>query len=445
MNSRKLIAGLLLTALAIGTAWLLLPADIGRDNRDSTASGLVPPEWTQQELDMILSLSLRNLPPLPVSVSNRYADSEAAAKLGQLLFFDPRLSSNGEVSCATCHQPGRDFSDGLPVGVGIAPVARHTMSLIGAGYSPWLFWDGRADSLWSQALGPLEDASEHGGTRTQYAHVIAEHYRDDYSAIFGETTDLEVVASLPAAAGPLGSVEQLTAWEQMTGRQQDAVNRVFANIGKAMEAYQRRLLPAESRFDAFARALAAGDRKQAEQLLSATEQHGLKLFVGTADCTHCHNGPLLSNNDFHNTAVATASEQTLGEGRARGVHRVRRSEFNCLGAYSDALPEDCGELQFVKDRGLELMSAFRTPGLRNVARTAPYMHNGRFATLSEVVDHYATAPDSVLGRSELLPLQLSDEQKSQLVAFLETLDEDIAAAHSAWRQPPPVGVRTALN
>lgn len=392
------------------------------------------PEWSAPEVAIIQSLSIANLPALPRSESNRYADNEQAARFGQKLFFEKRLSSNGQVSCATCHQPERDFTDGLRVGVGVAPVGRHTMSLIGVSYSPWLFWDGRADSLWSQALGPLEDASEHGGTRTQYAQLVAKYYRAEYEAVFGSTTELERISELSASGGPLGNFEELQAWEQMSEADRDAANRVFANIGKAIDAFQRRLLPQSSRFDDFVDTLANGDRRNADKLLSATEQHGLKLFIGAADCTHCHNGPLLSNNDFHNTSIATADEGTLAEGRARGVHRLRNAEFNCLGDYSDADENGCMELQFLKAQGSELMSAFRTPGLRNVARTAPYMHNGRFSTLEEVVDHYNTAPPSVLGQSELIPLALNDQEKTQLVAFLKTLDEHPPVTPDPWRR-----------
>ncbi|NND60092.1 MAG: cytochrome-c peroxidase [Gammaproteobacteria bacterium] len=403
---------------------------------DQAAVATAPPQWTDEELTVIRSLSLRNLPPLPVSASNRHADHDSAAKLGQQLFFDTRLSANGKVSCASCHQPQQDFTDGLPRGVGIAAVDRHTMSLIGVAYSPWLFWDGRADSLWRQALGPLEDGREHGGTRTRYAHVIAKHYRDAYADVFGTTAELDALKDLPPSAGPLGNLDELTAWEQMDADDRDAVNQVFANIGKAMEAYQRRLLPRPSRFDDYVEALAANEPDRANALLSPDEQHGLRLFIGAADCTHCHNGPLLSNNDFHNTAIATADEFTLGEGRLRGVHLVKQGEFSCLGTYSDAEPDDCMELRYVKDKGAELVSAFRTPTLRNVARTAPYMHHGNFSSLEQVVAHYVTAPDSVFGKSELLPLEVDADQQKQLVAFLHTLNEKPAEVADAWRASP---------
>src|SRR5690606_15553813 len=107
------------------------------------------------------SLSIKSLPPLPPDPSNRYGDDPRAAALGHQLFFDTRLSANGKVSCATCHDPGRDFQDGLPLAVGVGTNTRRTMPIAGTAYSPWMFWDGRKDSQWSQALGPLESPVEH--------------------------------------------------------------------------------------------------------------------------------------------------------------------------------------------------------------------------------------------------------------------------------------------
>ncbi|MBT8131682.1 MAG: cytochrome-c peroxidase [Gammaproteobacteria bacterium] len=410
------------------------PEQIGQQTEEIDQVG--PDGWLMSELETIRSLSLRNLPPLPDSESNRYAQDELVARLGKQLFFDKRLSSNGNVSCASCHQPERSFTDGLPLGVGVDVVDRHTMSLIGVAYSPWLFWDGRADSLWRQALGPLEDGREHGGTRTQYAHVIADFYRDQYETAFDTKLAVDAVQALPTSAGPLGTLEELKAWEQMSSEDQDRVNRIFANIGKAMDAYQRRLLPLPTRFDAYVDALNANDDSSAHKLLTEDERLGLELFIDRADCMHCHNGPLFSNNDFHNTGISSDAESTLAEGRARGAHRVQQGEFSCVGPYSDATEDECEELLFIKSAGADLMSAFRTPSLRNVARTAPYMHNGQFTTLEQVVDHYVTAPQSVLGQSELNPLPLSDEEKAQLTAFLQTLNEQEPDEPDSWRKAP---------
>src|SRR4029453_7619516 len=136
------------------------------------------------------SLTLDKLEDLAPDPSNRVADDTMAARFGRQLFFDERLSSNGKGSCASCHAPERDVQDGTPVAKGVGVTGRRTMPIAGTAHSPWLFWDGRADSQWAQALGPLESAVEHGGSRTQYAHVVAELYRAEYEVVFGALPDL---------------------------------------------------------------------------------------------------------------------------------------------------------------------------------------------------------------------------------------------------------------
>src|SRR5574338_950911 len=119
--------------------------------------------WSADERAMIASLVLDKLEPLPHDPSNNVADDSAAARFGRQLFFDTNLSSNGKVSCATCHLPSRDFQDDAPLGRGVGLTGRRTMPITGTAYSPWFFWDGRTDSQWAQALGPLESSVEHGG------------------------------------------------------------------------------------------------------------------------------------------------------------------------------------------------------------------------------------------------------------------------------------------
>ena len=181
-------------------------------------------------------MSLTELEPLPPDPTNRVADDPRAADLGRRLFFDTRLSANGRVACSTCHQPERDFQDGIALAVGVGTTARRTMPIAGMARSPFLFWDGRKDSLWAQALGPLESPVEHGGTRAQYAHVVADHYRGEYEAVFGPLPDLSAV---PASAGPVGDATAIAAWAALSEAQRDAVTGVFVNIGKAIAAYER--------------------------------------------------------------------------------------------------------------------------------------------------------------------------------------------------------------
>src|SRR5512143_1165608 len=179
----------------------------------STACQSDPNQWTADEKDLLRGLWIGSLKPLRPDPSNRYADDERAAKLGQQLFFDTRFSSNGKVACATCHQPDQLFQDGLPLSHGVGTTTRRAMTIVGTAYSPWLFWDGRKDSQWAQATGPMESAVEHGGNRTQYAHLIDRFYRADYEAIFGPLPDL---SGVPANAGPIDDPTVKAAWESMS-------------------------------------------------------------------------------------------------------------------------------------------------------------------------------------------------------------------------------------
>ena len=224
----------------------------------------------------------------------------AAAALGATLFFDHRLSRNGEVACATCHKIDRQFQDDLPRAVATGTNTRRTMPLAGVAWSPWFFWDGRRDSLWAQALTPLEDAVEHAGNRTAYARFMAANFHERYERIFGPLPPLD---GLPDNASPLGTEAEQAAWAAMSEDQRNAVNSVFANIGKAIGAFERSLTPPETRFDRFAKALAAGKPPAAADDLTGEERAGLKLFIGKGECTRCHNGPRFTDGHFHNTGV----------------------------------------------------------------------------------------------------------------------------------------------
>jgi cytochrome c peroxidase len=153
--------------------------------------------------------------------------------------------------------------------------------------------------------------------------------------------------------------------------------------------------------------------------------------VGKAQCINCHNGPLLTNNDFHNTGVPAAEGLPDDAGRAEGVRQALADEFNCLGAYSDAEPEDCGELRFAKADDHALLRQFKVPSLRNVAERAPYMHAGQIGSLPAVLEHYNRAPAAPSGHSELRPLQLSERELGQLEAFLRSLSGPIVSVTDA--------------
>ena len=348
--------------------------------------------WTAEEMAQLSSMSLRELGAPPADPTNRVADDPRATEFGRKLFFDTRLSSNGKVSCATCHIPEKEFQDGTPVANGVGVTNRRTMPIAGMAHSPFLFWDGRKDSLWAQALGPLESPVEHGGSREQYAKVIAAHYRNDYEAVFGATPALST---------------------------DDATTAVFVNMGKAIAAYERTIEYGPSRFDRYLDTLQDTGRAPRE-VLSADEVAGLRLFIGKASCVNCHNGPLFTNNEFHNTGVPARAGLPADSGRLAGADAVLRDEFNCRSRWSDARSK-CTELEFLVAGDHVLERAFKVPSLRNVADRAPYMHTGQFGTLSQVVDHYNRAPKAPAGHSELEPLRLSTQERRQIEAFLRSL------------------------
>lgn len=351
--------------------------------------------WTHAQLDELRSLSLLALEPLPADPTNSVADHPLAADLGRRLFFDTRLSANGQVACSTCHQPERDFQDGRALAVGVGTTARRAMPIAGMARAPFLFWDGRKDSLWAQALGPLESAVEHGATRKQVAGVVTSHYRDQYEAVFGELPDL---SDLPGG---------------------DLVTAIFVNVGKAIAAFERLIGFGASRFDRYVEALTEG-RSGAAAMLTREEEAGLRVFIGKGRCTQCHNGPLLTNNEFHNTGVPPRPELPGERGRLEGAPAVARDEFNCRSRWSDAR-ERCPELEFMVTGDHAQERAYKVPSLRNVAERAPYMHAGQLATLTDVIHHYDRAPAAPAGHSELRALRLTASERRQLEAFLRTL------------------------
>jgi len=354
-----------------------------------------PAPWSDAEIALLRSLWLENLPELVPDPTNAVADNPRAAAFGQQLFLDTRLSANGAVSCATCHQPARRFTDGLPKGRAIGQSRRNTPSIVGTAYSPWLYWDGRRDSQWAQALSPLEDPAEHGSDRRRVLELVAsdENYRSTYEQLFGALPDL-------SAAGDIDSA--------------------FANIGKAIAAFERTVLPADSRFDQYVAAVVAGENESLKTLFSDDEVRGLRLFIDEANCMQCHNGPLFTNNEFHNTGVLSALGEVPDIGRAGGLPDVMQDPFNCRGEFNDVATRRCPELDFARS-GPELIGAVRTPSLRNLDGTAPYMHKGQIETLAGVLEHYNDAPDAMIGHNEAEPLGLSARELRQLEAFLGTL------------------------
>ena len=379
------LASLLAVVTTIGVAaWLVWRWDA------------LPDTWSDESIAILQSLSLESLPPLPPDPTNAVADDPRAVEFGRKLFFDTRFSANGAISCATCHQPERRFTDGLTRGVAIGVSKRNTPSIVGAAYSPWLYWDGRRDSLWAQALTPLEDPNEHGSNRLIIIAIIVDdrEYWRMYKTLFGEAS---------------------------------GVDTMFSNIGKALAAFERTIMPTPSRFDAYVASVVAGDEARQAELFTEDEIRGLRLFIGEANCTQCHNGPLFTNNEFHNTGLISLEGEVPDKGRVSGVREVFDDPFNCMGAHSDDSRRYCPELEFART-GSELIGAFRTPSLRNLQDTAPYGHQGQVATLAEMLAHYNEAPDAMIGHNEAKPLNLSRRQLEYLEAFLNTLAAPLPSA-----------------
>jgi cytochrome c peroxidase len=383
-----------------------------------------PSPWTEREQRTLLGMSLGSLPPLAPDPSNRFGNDERAARLGAQLFRDARLSGNGRVACSHCHDAERVYTDGRRVAEGAGRGRRNTPSVAPAAYGAWYFWDGRRDSQWAQALVPLESAAEQAGRRTDIARTIAAHYRAEYEAVFGALPELDV-ARFPLGASPLGSAAEQEAWRTMTPEARGSVNRVFANVGKSLAAYQRRLALRPARFDRYVEMLASGRRLTASRLLSAQELEGLRLFIGRARCVDCHRGPLFTSFEFFSLGLPKGSGP-LDPGRGHVFSELETDPFNCLGRYSDAERGGCEELRFMSHDTLGFLSNFKTPSLRNVARTAPYMHDGQFESLDRVVAHYDKAPRVPFPEhSDIQPIGLSASERAALVAFLRTLDSDV--------------------
>ena len=426
---RKLIPMAVRLGVAVLAAATLLS---GLAAGGSDQAGDFRHRWKAADIGVLASLRLSQLPATPQDPSNAVEGLPAAVELGKRLFNDVRFSRNQAVSCATCHDPKKQFQDGLALRRGFGTGSRRAMPIVGSGHSPWLFWDGRKDSLWSQARGPLEDTVEHGGNRARYAHLLQTHYRSDYEAIFQQMPELRAV---PPDASPVGTSAEQAAWGAMASKAQDEVSRVFANMGKAIAAYEKTLAHGESRFDRYVEGTISGNAG-AQQSLTPQEANGLRLFIGKGQCAGCHNGPLFTDQHFHNTAVPPRNPASPDPGRAAAIAKVQRDEFNCLGQFSDAKPAQCQELRFIVTDDPTMTGAFKTLSLRGVALRAPYMHAGQFASIEEVIAHYMKAPAAAIGHTELShgdaghserkPIRLTEQEVKDPAAFLGTLSAPIA-------------------
>lgn len=350
------------------------------------------PAFTDEEKRKILSHG--PWPPRLVrDPGNRVSGKPQAIALGEALFFEPRLSGTGSVLCGTCHVPFRAFQDGRPRALGLEEVERNTQSLVNARFWRWFGWDGAGDSLWAQSIRPLLDAREMRASPAHVAGVMRRIYAKEYEAAFGR-------------AVPRDDEEAL------------------ADVGKALAAFQETLVSARTPFDDFRDALEKGDSESLRRY-PEDARRGLKLFIGRGNCGVCHFGPMFSNGEFADNGVPFfAAKGRVDPGRHGGIRRLKDNPFNLLGRHND----DAERANAVGTRHVEArhrnFGEFRVPSLREAARTAPYMHAGTLATLTDVVRFYSALDEERLhadGERILRPLNLSEGEVDDLVAFLLTL------------------------
>lgn len=377
--------------------------------------------WTESDWDVVQSLSLAALAAAPPpSVSD-----EKVRALGRDLFFDARLSKTGTVSCATCHRPEFYLSDGRARSSGLKRLQRNAPTLLGAGHLSFYGWDGRKDSLWAQALAPFEAVGEHGLTRIDVVRLVLTHYGDRFREIYPATELTASDVSLRIPARPVSedsTPAQHEAWSKLSAAQQVEITRTFARIGNALAQFIRRLPFTEAPFDAYVKAVRAGDPTGGGHL-SESAVRGLRAFIGAGRCVTCHNGPLLSDGQFHNLGLPpVVGVSDSDSGRREGARLVKKDEFRC-----DVAPitydGDCGELRYLDPEFPAFVGAFKTPTLRNVEKTAPYMHAGHFDTLQGVVEFYRTLSGTARtgSRDPLLTRLPRDVRTSDMVEFLRSL------------------------
>lgn len=374
-----------------------------------TAAG--PVTLTEGEIKQVLSHGPWPIPAAP-DATNRASGNLEAIELGTRLFFDQRLSVNGQLACASCHVPERNWTDNLTRGVGLAEVDRNTPTLMNLRSARWYGWDGGADSLWSQSLRPILDKRELSATPRHVAQLV----RSD---------------------------EQLSCrYRKVFGAPPADDESVLVGVGKALASFMETLVSGRTPFDRFRDSLAKGE-PPANWNFSEPALRGLKIFVGKGACTTCHSGPNFTGGEFFNTGLSRHAPQGRPDpGRIEGVRQVRESRFNLLGPYNDdksgASAEHTRKAVLEKDA----FGEFKVPSLRNLLLTAPYGRDGRVETVAEVIRHYADIdPASLRNKGGARdggpgkPLNLTPGEQTDLVVFLETL----TTFTNPWRQDDPNG------
>jgi cytochrome c peroxidase len=354
---------------------------------------------------------------IPGDPGNEYSGLHWAEQAGEQLFNDTALSGSGEFSCASCHNPALGFTDGLRVSIGADTHFRNSQTLLNAGLQRWFGWDGGTDSLWAAALRPMLSPIEMNATidavaqylrsEPRYADVLQRNADDQYITLDSQTNE-----SLSVKAAKLigAYVRTLVSGRAAFDNFRDELLSTDTSTAKTRANTESGLL---------------NDGSKNRTIMSDAAKRGLKLFIGEANCQLCHYGPNFSNGEFHD--IGRPFFIGVGEvdpGRYRGIERLRTDPYNLTGSFNGTN----NSAEICKTERVKLTRAdwgrWRTPSLRNLTATAPYMHDGSIDTLREVVDAYADIDPTRLhteGESILRPLDLSEQQREDLVAFLESL------------------------
>ncbi|MFH1216650.1 MAG: cytochrome c peroxidase [Pseudomonadota bacterium] len=307
---------------------------------------------------------------IPVPAEN--PQTTAKVELGKKLFFDRRLSGDGTMNCVTCHDPELGYSDGLEISLNYPTTRnwRNSPTLFNVAFQKHLFHDGRASTLEEQALFPMMSAFEMNQNLDFMEEEIRSvpEYVEEFTAVFGD-----------------GDVTR-------------------ERIAMAIAAFERTLISRDAPLDRFL----AGDKNA----LSPQALKGYEIFTGKGKCSECHFGFHLADDKFHVLHVQENPEH-LKDPRIAATRRFVAKVYH-FDEYR-TLAEDPGRYLITKDR--KDWKAFKTPALREIVRTAPYMHNGVYATLSEVIEFFDSGGGK--GNTALKPLQLTSTEKEQLRIFLE--------------------------
>lgn len=446
-------------------------------SKDSANLKISFPELSEAEL-LAVAESLYMPPPKHIID----AKTLPLIQLGHELFFDTKFSSDDSIACASCHEPEKSFTDGKAKSQGLRETSMNAPTLANVARGHWFFWNGRADSLESQAAGPVEHPGEHGFSRVRISHRLKTTYQKKYESIFGplpqrlpvetaktpqKSTPLvsdEVAAfalstlgdssfqksvlAMAASQGvqPIAIVKNFAAYGaperaqatsshdpiQMSQKEQEEVDEVFMNFARAIAAFEKTIQASNSSFDKFVERFSKTKKLQEslDKTFGPSELNGLRIFAGKGQCLVCHNGPNFTDEQFHNIGLPAIDTNTLDLGRAQGLLIARSDPFNCQSKFfpEKKQTESCLEIGYLESENVDSVGAYKTPTLRQLKHTAPFGHDGRFETLADVIRHYNDlSARPAVGRAEstLRPLGLSEQELKHLEAFLLSLHGSI--------------------